>query len=251
MKNRQVRVGPSGGYIKLVNAMGSDEFIVESARMSTNKGFLGWGTTEAPGDEKLLGFLLDNEHASPFEMGEIVVEIKAPIFVAREWMRHRTQSYNELSGRYTKIPDDNYLPPLQLVLSRMEAAKKTKNKQAQAQVEGIATDEQVSAWLQSLEAAYAQAEAVYAEGLRIGIPKELARLPVPVARFTKWRAKANIRNWLGFLKLRCHPAAQEEIREYAYVVAWYVSQLFPKTYELVWQKLQLPDPLGFDYEEGL
>lgn len=251
MKNRQVRVGPSGGYIKLIEYMGNDELIVESARMSTDKGFLGWGTPEEPGDEKLLGHLIAHEHTSPFEMGEIIVEMKAPIFVAREWMRHRTQSYNELSARYTKMPDDNYLPPLSMVLRRMDAAKKTKNKQAQATTYEVATDAQVAAWLNSLEAVYAQAEAVYAEGLSLGIPKELARLPVPVARFTKWRAKANLRNWLGFLKLRCHPAAQEEIRNYAYVVAWYVSQLFPKTYELVWPKLQLPDPLGFEYEDGL
>lgn len=250
MKNRQISVGHSGGSIKLVNSMGNDEFIVESARMSTNKGFLGWGTAEAPGDEKLLGFLLDNEHASPFEMGEIVVEIKAPIFVAREWMRHRTQSYNELSGRYTKIPDDNYRPEISNVLARMAAAKTAKNKQAQAISTSVASEVDVSAWLASLDAVYAQAEGVYAEGLRIGIPKELARLPVPVARFTKWRAKANLRNWLGFLKLRCHPSAQEEIREYAYAVAWYVGQLFPKTYELVWRKLGLPDPLEFEYEEG-
>src|ERR1041385_5991189 len=96
------------GYIQLIETWGSDERIVEAARISTNKGFLGWGTTEAPGDEKLLRYLYEHKHATPFEMAGMIVEVQAPIFVFREWHRHRTQSYNELSARYTLLPDTNY-----------------------------------------------------------------------------------------------------------------------------------------------
>lgn len=78
------------GYVSLVEGWGSDESIVEAARMSTDKGFNGWGTTDAPGDEKLLKHLYTNKHMTPFEMGGLVIEVKAPIFVFREWHRHRT-----------------------------------------------------------------------------------------------------------------------------------------------------------------
>src|SRR5690606_23323400 len=95
------------GYVRLVEAWGSDERIIEAARMSTGKGFLGWGPKEdgKPGDEKLLRYLWEHKHATPFEMAGLVVEVQAPIFVFREWHRHRTQSFSELSARYVPMPD--------------------------------------------------------------------------------------------------------------------------------------------------
>src|SRR6185295_451000 len=93
------------GYVRLVDVWGSDRTIIEAARMSTGKGFLGWGDEGKPGDEKLLRFLWENKHATPFEMAGATFEIEAPIFVFREWHRHRTQSYNEMSARYTPLPD--------------------------------------------------------------------------------------------------------------------------------------------------
>src|SRR5436190_1143352 len=114
------------GYLALVESWGSDERIVEAARMSTDKGFVGWGTSDAPGDEKLLKFLYENKHATPFEMGGLIVEVQAPIFVFREWHRHRTQSYNELSARYTPLPDVNYVP----TVDRLMVNAGTTNKQA-------------------------------------------------------------------------------------------------------------------------
>jgi thymidylate synthase (FAD) len=94
------------GYVELIESWGSDERIIEAARMSTGKGFTGWGTPEKPGDEKLLRFLWKNQHATPFEMAGMTIEVKAPIFVFREWHRHRTQSYNEMSARYVPLPDE-------------------------------------------------------------------------------------------------------------------------------------------------
>ena len=110
------------GYLSLVETWGSDERIVEAARMSTGKGFLGWGTADAPGDEKLLKFLSDNAHATPFEMAGLIVEVQAPIMVFREWHRHRTQSYNEMSARYTPLPDVNYLPSVERSSTRRAQA---------------------------------------------------------------------------------------------------------------------------------
>lgn len=104
------------GYIELIESWGSDERIIEAARMSTGKGFNGWGTPGAPGDEKLLAYLYNHKHMTPFEMAGVVIEVKAPIFVFREWHRHRTQSYNEMSARYIPLPDENYIPTIERVM---------------------------------------------------------------------------------------------------------------------------------------
>lgn len=243
------------GYLALVESWGSDERIVEAARMSTSKGFQGWGdmcqncyqwTTKAaptcpackgkgyiPGDEKLLKYLWDNRHATPFEMAGLVVEVQAPIMVFREWHRHRTQSYNEMSARYTPLPDVNYLPTAERCLFVNGA-----NRQANA-VKGAdeLTHESALEWLAELTECYAHAERVYQSGLRRGIPKELARLPVSVGRYSRMRASANLRNWLAFLTLRsdCVPeggAAQWEIRQFANAVGSLIEKAFPRTYEL-------------------
>src|SRR6185369_7450533 len=181
-----------------------------------------------PGDEKLLRFLYENKHATPFEMAGLIIEVKAPIFVFREWHRHRTQSYNEMSARYTPMPDENYMPEVErcLIVS-------TKNKQAGAAAGAEEVNPEAAAsWLDDLQALYDQAEAVYQKGLRIGIPKEIARLPVPVARYSKIRASANLRNWLQFLTLRMHPAAQREIQSYASAVSKLVLVTSPRSWEL-------------------
>jgi thymidylate synthase (FAD) len=271
------------GYVKLIQRWGSDEGIVEAARMSTAKGFLGWGprvtglpcypngeasdrpreplpaflvdvwnangrpsyqdatnpyrdVREESGDEKLLKFLWDKQHATPFEMAGFIVEVKAPIFVFREWHRHRTQSYNEMSARYVPLPDENYVPTVDRILAGNVA---TTNKQAQGSGKQVDADE-AEAWLANLQSAYNAAQAVYAQAIALGIPKELARLPVPVARYSAMRASANLRNWFGFLKLRCDPAAQWEIRQFANVVADIVCEQFPRTYEVAHDSLGLP-----------
>lgn len=235
------------GYVELVESWGSDERIIEAARMSTGKGFKGWGhkafwrddTTEdgskptlhpaVEGDEKLLKFLWDNKHHTPFEMAGMTIEVQAPIFVFREWHRHRTQSYNEMSARYIPLPDVNYSPTVDRCMTTS-----TTNKQAGTAVEdkGQLTHEAVHDWLDNLATAYAMAESVYQTGLMIGIPKEVARLPVPVGRYSRMRASANLRNWLGFLTLRTAEGAQWEIRTYAHAVANMVFEQFPRTYDL-------------------
>lgn len=217
------------GYVSLVEGWGSDEAIIEAARMSTGKGFRGWGTEDEPGDEKLLAYLYRNKHSTPFEMGGLVIEVKAPIFIFREWHRHRTQSYSEMSARYVPLPDENYAPSLERVLTGANTA--TTNKQAQGS--GAQLNEvDALAWLAELSSVYDHAQQVYERGIQAGVPKELARLPLPVARYSKMRASANLRNWLGFLTLRQAPTAQWEIREYANAVGNLIALRFPKTWEL-------------------
>jgi thymidylate synthase (FAD) len=216
------------GYLKLIESWGSDERIIEAARMSTGKGFQGWGPKEdgKPGDEKLLRFLWEHKHATPFEMAGVIIEVQAPIFVFREWHRHRTQSYNEMSARYTPLPDLNYIPSRERILS---GGQSTSNKQGG----GMPLNETVAAnWLFKLANLYAHAQEVYESGLNLGIAKEIARLPVPVARYSRMRASANLRNWLAFLTLRMDASAQWEIRQYANAVGSIVKELFPRSWEL-------------------
>lgn len=245
-------LGDGIGYVDYVDSWGSDAAIIEAARMSTGKGFLGWGgvcpkcpgTTQTDptvtqcvhchdeikpfggGDEKLLRFLYENKHATPFEMAGFTIEVKAPIFVFREWHRHRTQSYNEMSARYIPLPDENYIPSVERV---MTLGRNGTNKQGGGDNVAIGHAENFIAHLKD---SYAYAQECYERALAFGIPKELARLPVPVARYSRMRASANLRNWLGFLTLRMDTKAQWEIRQYAMVVASLVQQKFPRTYEL-------------------
>lgn len=242
------------GYVKFVEHWGSDERIIEAARMSTDKGFLGWGPTQCEcggelrpsnppmylycvrcgkgsipqGDEKLLAYLYNNAHHTPFEMAGMVIEVQAPIVVFREWHRHRTQSYNELSARYTPLPDMNYMPTEERCL-----AVHGTNKQAGA-VKGSVPVSHVSAatWLRQLEDLYKHSEQVYQWGLNAGVPKEVARLAVNVGRYSRMRASANLRNWLAFLTLRMDEKAQWEIRQFANAVGEFVAEHYPRTWEL-------------------
>jgi thymidylate synthase (FAD) len=216
------------GYVQFVDKFGSDESIIEAARMSTDKGFLGWGTSEVPGDEKLLKFLSTNRHDTPFEFAGLVIEVQAPIFVFREWHRHRTQSYNEMSARYTPLPDVNYIPTVE----RLMINSKT-NKQAGTVKDALElTIDKAEFFRESLKALYHSAECLYQEALLGGVPKELARVHLPVGRYSRMRASANLRNWLAFLTLREAPNAQFEIRQFAHAVSGMVAELFPRTHAL-------------------
>jgi thymidylate synthase (FAD) len=246
------------GYLEPVESWGSDERIVEAARMSTDKGFRSWapyqecrtchawrfyGATDhdscsgssdhdwrdvPKGDFGLLSFLYGHRHSTPFEFAGLVIEVQAPIFVFREWHRHRTQSYNEMSARYTPLPDLNYVPTVE----RLMLNSKT-NKQA-GTVAGAAelTPEAAEGFRQALRENYAASEALYQLALLSGVPKELARVHLPVGRYSRMRASANLRNWLLFLTLRMDQGAQWEIRQYANAVGDLIAERFPRTWEL-------------------
>ncbi len=219
------------GYLEPVDVWGSDESIVTAARMSTGKGFLGWGPKEdgSPGDEKLLRYLRENRHTTPFEMAGLIVEVQAPIMVFREWHRHRTQSYNEMSARYTPLPDLNYVPTIE----RLMAGGGGKNRQA-GTVAGAAvlTEAEAGQYLLELRLMYDRQEGLYRSALGIGVPKELARIHLPVGRYSRMRASANLKNWLDFLTLRMDVKAQFEIRMYANAVGGLIAAAFPRTWAL-------------------
>lgn len=222
------------GYVEFVEAWGTgsqstldyERGIIEAARQSTQGSFRGW----EEGDNKLLGTLFNSkpQHATPFEFAGLVIEVQAPIHVFREWHRHRTQSYNEASARYAPLPELYYLPQREVVLERGQAA--TRNKQAQ----GVRpfNPEYVGTWLANVEHLYAAAEGLYQEALSQGIPKELARITMPVGHYSRMRASANLRNWLAFLTLRADEAAMWEIRQFADAVETIVRAYFPHTWWL-------------------
>lgn len=181
-----------------------------------------------PGDFKLLSYLYKNNHATPFEFAGLVIEVQAPIFVFREWHRHRTQSYNEMSARYTPLPDLYYVPTLERVRS---GAINTTNKQAQGT--GMLHEGDARTFVEDeLIDLYSMAEKVYQKALADGIPKELARLVMPVGHYSRMRASANLRNWLGFLTLRMDTRAQWEIRQFANAVGDIIKAKFPQTWGL-------------------
>lgn len=263
------------GYVELVESWGSDERIVEAARMSTGKGFNGWGPKhrckecgafwrlndptdvqpdgswslwdaeqkpgqccdneamgsqieQVAGDEKLLRFLWENKHATPFEMAGMVIEVKAPIFVFREWHRHRTQSYNEMSARYIPLPDENYIPTVE----RLMVNSKTNKQAGTAKDAAELTEASALEYLTVLCDHYRKGQDLYEDTLAAGVPKEIARVHLPVGRYSRMRASANLRNWLAFLTLRMAPGAQWEIRQYANAVGTLIQQAFPRTWEL-------------------
>lgn len=215
-----------GGGDSMQKSAGFEDFergIIEAARQSTQGSFRGWGE-----DQKLLNFLFENKHATPFEFAGMVLEVKAPLFVFREWHRHRTQSYNEMSARYAPLPNENYVPSIERLMSNA----KDGNKQAGA-VYGSEplTENKAKIFLQQLCQGYKDFERDYKEALSNGVPKELARLGMPVGRYSQMRASANLRNWLAFLTLRTSPQAQWEIRQFAEAVEQIVKQEFPRTFE--------------------
>jgi len=258
--NERINVLGGDGYVEVVESWGCDERIIESARMSTGKGFQGWGGPcphcsdghlpvgtfcgecqgrgTTVGDEKLLKYLYENEHMTPFEMAGMTIEVQAPIFVFREWHRHRTQSYNEMSSRYVPLPDVNYVPTIERLL--MDGGT---NKQAQSsslkwqpgEAAWYLSDETAPHVVQVLLDVYSGIQDHYENLLKAGVPKELARIILPVGRYSRMRASANLRNWLGFMTLRCEEHAQWEIRQFANAVSYLVGRRFPRTHQL-WEE---------------
>lgn len=246
------------GYVNLIESWGSDERIIESARMSTDGAFRGWGphvcnmcadsytpgtkenaasieqcpkcngTTQIPGDEKLLAYLYNHKHHTPFEMAGLTIEVQAPIFVFRQWHRHRTQSYNELSARYTEMPDLFYVPTVErLMMVNDEKVNKQAGGSGPAMTQGVAENAQ---WI--IKDSCISAYGMYRVLLAQGVASELARTVLPVGQYSRMRASANLRNWLAFLTLRLDPHAQWEIRMYARAVGSQIAINFPRTWEL-------------------
>jgi len=163
----------------------------------------------------------------------MTIEVQAPIFVFREWHRHRVPfSYNEMSARYTPLPDVNYIPTVERLLRNSKTNKQAGTvKDAEELTESGARDFQ-----SALSATYTMQESFYQSALKMGVPKELARIHLPVGRYSRMRASSNMRGWMNFLALRDHEAAQWEIHQFASVLNGMLTQTFSRSMALFNEK---------------
>lgn len=207
------------GFVRLVDSMGSDLAVVRAARVSYDAA---WRAGEDEGsDARLIRYLWRNRHTSPFEAVEFQFEVKAPIFVFRQWHRHRTWSFNELSARYRELPEEFYVPDPAMV-----GVQATDNKQARVSSDAVDLSER-NAQVAEMRAACEHAFAAYRHMLRAGWPREMARSVLPVATYSHMFAKVDLRNLLHFLDLRLHTHAQYEIRVYAEAMTTLARHVVP------------------------
>lgn len=204
--------------VELVDSMGKDLTVVNAARVSLNQHSDEW--TEK--DAGLVGFLMKNRHASPFEHCQASFLITAPIFVAREWHRHRTQSFNEVSGRYTKLLPKFYAPGYDRPLIQIG---KPGAYHFEVPEDGTKHLKLLSRFRYTAQTCWNE----YEEMIEEGYAKEVARMVLPINIYTSWYATGNLRNWAGFLALRTDGQAMHEIRVLACQTEDYLNDLFPAT----------------------
>jgi thymidylate synthase (FAD) len=207
------------GFVRLVDYYGSDARIVQSARVS-----YGAGTKSVREDKMLIDYLWKNEHTSPFEQVVFTFHCKLPVFVARQWIRHRTARVNEVSGRYSVMKNEFYVPDMDVVCYQSKD-----NKQGRAEDE--VPQELRGKVLDTINSIHEFAYGKYEEMIEDGIAKELARISLPLSLYTEWYWQIDLKNLLHFLKLRMDHHAQYEIREYANVMAEAVKKVCPFVWE--------------------
>ena len=194
------------GFVRLVDYMGGDARIVQAARVS-----YGEGTKTVREDAALIDYLLRNEHTSPFEQVVLTFHVKLPIFVARQWVRHRTARLNEISGRYSVMKDDFYVPvPEDLALQSAD------NKQGRS--EDPLPPEEADEIRGKMEGDQKSAYASYRSLVDRGLAREIARIDLPLSLYTEWYWQIDLHNLFRFLVLRLDAHAQKEIRAYAAVL---------------------------------
>ncbi|MEX2526161.1 MAG: FAD-dependent thymidylate synthase [Gemmatimonadota bacterium] len=206
------------GFVSLVDYMGTDEDVERAARVS-----YGYGTRKQSATRGLIRYLRRHRHTTPFEMVEFKFHCSMPMFVARQWIRHRTASVNEYSGRYSLMPLLFYTPG-----EDEFALQSDVNNQGRGEVaaQGI-YDEAVNRWTRGRE----ELQGSYEWMLEEDVARELARIDLPLSTYTQWYWKIDLHNLLHFLSLRADPHAQWEIREYARVMAGMVQRVAPLTFE--------------------
>jgi thymidylate synthase (FAD) len=207
------------GFVRVVDYMGDDAAVVQAARVSYGK-----GTRKVSEDRGLLRYLMRHRHTTPFEMCELKLHVKLPIFVARQWIRHRTANVNEISARYSVLDREFYLPRAEDL-----AVQSANNKQGRGDA---LTPEASARVLDLLRRDALQSYATYEELLDDhGLARELARMNLPVSWYTQWYWKIDLHNLLHFLALRIDPHAQYEIRVYGEAIASLVKAWVPQTWE--------------------
>ncbi|MDD3732159.1 MAG: FAD-dependent thymidylate synthase [candidate division Zixibacteria bacterium] len=207
------------GFVRLVDYMGTDESIVQAARVSYGK-----GTKKISEDRGLIRYLMKNMHTSPFEMVEFKFHIKLPIFVARQWIRHRTANVNEYSGRYSVMPEEFYLPRQEDICFQA-----IDNKQGRS--EKAIPPELQKEFIAYLKKSQKDTFEGYSRFIEAGLAREIARINLPLAIYTEWYWKIDLHNLFHFLKLRLDKHAQREIRAYAETMAEIVKTVCPMAYE--------------------
>lgn len=217
------------GFVRVVDYMGNDDAVVQAARVS-----YGRGTKRVSEDRGLINYLLRHWHTTPFEMAEVKLHVKLPIFVARQWIRHRMASVNEYSARYSVMDREFYVPEREHL-----AAQSAANRQGRGTVlDGAEAEEVLDMLRRDADRNYNHYEAMLnEEGAethredRIGLARELARMNLSLNFYTQWYWKADLHNFMGFLRLRADPHAQYEIRAYADAMLGILARWVPLTHE--------------------
>lgn len=211
------------GFVRVVDYMGDDAAVVQAARVS-----YGSGTKSVRSDAGLIRYLMRHRHTTPFEMCEIKLHVKLPIFVARQWIRHRTANVNEYSARYSILDREFYLPGKDAV-----APQSTTNRQGRGAALGEAAAEDVRGRMRtSAAAAFDLYDHLLGEDDgEGGVARELGRAVLPLSTYTQWYWKIDLHNLLHFVALRADPHAQAEIRAYADVILDLVRRWVPTTAE--------------------
>jgi thymidylate synthase (FAD) len=210
-----------GGFVELIDVMGSDQSIARAARVSYDRDDADRGPDA---DARLINFLVRHRHTSPLEMGVLIFHVKLPIFVARQWMRHRTGSFNEVSGRYAESDAEVFgFVPREFCEDPEPGANQ------QGRGVRLFASNAGDAWVHQVNAERA-AVGSYQSLRRLRVSREQARIVLPLATFTRFVFKMDLHNLLHFLKLRTAPGAQAEIRAYAVAIEAIVADLFPLVY---------------------
>lgn len=207
------------GFIRLFESMGSDLSVVRNARVSYDAD---WRAGEDHGsDARLINYLIKNHHTSPLECVQFTFEVKCPMFVARQWMRHRAWGYNEVSARYSVLPNEMYVPATGLI-----GVQNSDNKQMRDLVE---LDPEFEKEIQSLiRYSNKQAYALYESLIAKKVPREIARGVLPMNIYTHFFATVDLHNLFGFLRLRNHDHSQYEIRVYAEAICDLIEPIVPE-----------------------
>lgn len=206
------------GFLRVVDLMGSEESIVQAARVSYGK-----GTKTKKDDRALIRYLMKHRHTSPFEMCEITLHIKAPIFIVRQWVRHRTANFNEYSARYSEMHNEFYYPS-QDMLGKQSLTNKQCSK-------GTFNDDEYKNIISQMESVCKNSYSVYCDLLSKGVARESARGILPINIYTEFYWKIDAHNLMHFLKLRLPENAQQEIREYAVVINNILAEWMPSVHE--------------------
>lgn len=210
------------GFVRLVDVMGDDAAIVQAARVS-----YGAGTKSVNEDNGLIRYLMRHRHTSPFEMVEFKFHVKLPIFIARQWIRHRTANVNEYSGRYSEMKDEFYIPELDQIRTQSSLNKQARSEE---RVEPALAQEIIT----MMETTQSNLYSEYLAYLEKGTAREIARINLPLSNYTEWYWKIDLHNLLHFLELRLDHHAQYEIRLYSERIAEIVQACTP----LAWKAFE-------------